>query len=143
MSLIDRDSAFGRRVVERLINEEVIWLTTVRSDGRALPVPVWFYWDGDDGLLTYSQPKALKLRNIEANPLVTLNFNSDEHGDDVARFEAEAWIDLDAPQAREIPELVEKYRVYSEIHGWVPERAWDDYTVPIRLRLTKLWGYLD
>lgn len=143
MSLIDRTTPFGERVAERLTNDLVIWLTTVRPDGQALPTPVWFWWDSDESLMTYSQPQALKLRNIETNARVTLNFNSDAHGDDVVRFEALASIDPSAPQAREIPAMVEKYRAESVRLGWEPEHAWDEYTVPIRVKLTRLWGFLD
>ena len=102
MSLIDRTTPFGERVAERLTNDLVIWLTTVRPDGQALPTPVWFWWDGDESLMTYSQPQALKLRNIETNARVTLNFNSDAHGDDVVRFEALAST-RDPCHGREIP----------------------------------------
>ena len=43
---IDTSSSFGRRVVERLENEHVVWLTTVAADGTPQPSPVWFLWDG-------------------------------------------------------------------------------------------------
>lgn len=143
MPLIDTSTPFGQRVAERLTDDLVIWFTTVRPDGQALPTPVWFWWDGDEALITYSKPGGLKLRNIEANPRVTLNFNSDAHGDDVVRFEGLAQIDRDAPQARDIPAMVEKYRNESIRIGWEPEHAWDEYTVPIRVRLTRLWGFLE
>ncbi len=33
-------------IEERLRSNEMVWLTTVRPDGRPHSVPVWFLWDG-------------------------------------------------------------------------------------------------
>jgi len=75
------------KVADRLDEEVVAWLTTVRPDGQPQSSIVWFLRDGDD-LLIYSQENAGKLRNIAANPKVAFNLRSDEHGD--FDFEAEA-----------------------------------------------------
>lgn len=90
MVQIDTSTEFGQRVERRLREERIIWLTTVRRDGQPVPVPVWFLWDGGSELLMYSRPNTPKLRNIARNPRVALNFNSDEYGNDVIYFEAEA-----------------------------------------------------
>ena len=60
----------------RLRSEQVAWLTTVRADGQAQSSPVWFLWDGDSFLL-YSQPDAQKVRNVAANPKVSLHLGDD------------------------------------------------------------------
>ncbi len=65
--MLDTTSEAGSRAEERLHDEEIAWLTTVRPDGQPQSVPVWFLWDGE-GFLVYSRPGARKLRNIEANP---------------------------------------------------------------------------
>lgn len=39
---IDRSSEFGARVLRRLEEDEIIWLTTGGKDGAPQPNPVWF-----------------------------------------------------------------------------------------------------
>jgi PPOX class probable F420-dependent enzyme len=73
--VLDTTTEAGGRVERRLREEQIIWMTTVRSDGQPQSVPVWFFWDGEK-FLVYSQPGRQKLRNIERNPRVDLNLNS-------------------------------------------------------------------
>ena len=84
----------GKRAAARLKEEEIAWMTTVRSDGQPQTVPVWFLWD--KGFLIYSQPNTQKLKNISRNPHVGLN--SDAQGNNVVRLEGTASIDEDAPR---------------------------------------------
>jgi PPOX class probable F420-dependent enzyme len=107
--LFDTTTEVGKRAEARLKEEEIAWMTTVRSDGQPQTVPVWFLWE-DDGFLVYSQPNRQKLRNITLNPRVGLNLNSNEEGNDVVRLEGTASIDKDAPQSSEVAPYVEKYR---------------------------------
>ena len=37
----------------RLREEEVAWLTTVRSSGQPQSVPIWFLWDGETFPVTH------------------------------------------------------------------------------------------
>ena len=84
--MFDTTTEAGKRAVERLQEEEISWMTTVRSDGQSQTVPVWFLWD-DGGFLIYSQPNRQKLKNIARNPHVGLNLNSNAQGGDVVRLE--------------------------------------------------------
>jgi PPOX class probable F420-dependent enzyme len=68
---------------------------------------VWFFWDGE-GFLIYSQPGRQKLHNIERNPRICLNLNSNAQGGDVVRAEGTAEIVEDAPLATEVLEYVER-----------------------------------
>ncbi len=77
---IDTTTEFGARVLRRLADEQVAWLTTVSPRGAPVPSLIWFWWDGERALM-YSQPDTPKLRNIAANPRVTLNMNSVGGGD--------------------------------------------------------------
>ncbi len=77
--LIDTNTEFGKRVAERLRNDELLWLTTVTPEGAPQPSLIWFSWDGET-VLIYSQPNAPKLRNIAGNPRVSLNFQANAHG---------------------------------------------------------------
>ncbi|MEJ7816893.1 MAG: TIGR03667 family PPOX class F420-dependent oxidoreductase [Rubrobacter sp.] len=107
--MFDTTTEAGKRAESRLREEEISWMTTVRSDGQPQTVPVWFLWD-DEGFLIYSQPNRQKLKNIARNPHVGLNLNSNEHGGDVVRLEGTARIVGDAPPASEVAPYVEKYR---------------------------------
>ncbi len=126
------DTEFGARVARRLGNELIIWLTTVRADGQPQSVPVWFLWD-EGTFLIYSQPGRQKLRNIDKNPRVDLNLNSNTHGGDVVRVDGATAIIEDAPPATEIPEYVEKYRAAMARIGFDPE----GFAVPLRVTPTR------
>jgi PPOX class probable F420-dependent enzyme len=74
---------------ERLRSEEMIWITTVRPAGQPQTSAVWFHWDGTD-FLVVSQPAAAKLRNIAAQPRVSLNLNGTGYGADLVVVEGRA-----------------------------------------------------
>ena len=43
------DSPAAFNPIDRLLREElVVWLSSVRPDGRPHLVPIWFSWDGRD-----------------------------------------------------------------------------------------------
>jgi PPOX class probable F420-dependent enzyme len=67
---------------DRLAADQVVWLTTITDAGAPAPYPVWFVADGDD-VLVFSEPTARRVHNIELRPIVSLNFNCDEHGGNV------------------------------------------------------------
>lgn len=139
--LIDTSTEFGQRVTERLRDEDVVWLTTVTASGQPIPVPVWFLWDGEDGVLIYSYPNTPKLRNIEQNPRVSLNFDSDGFGGNIVQFDGEARIEHDGPPAIEVPEMLEKYDEGIRRLGMTPESFSDALPARIWVQLTKLRGH--
>jgi PPOX class probable F420-dependent enzyme len=132
-AVIDASTEAGARAAKRLEGERIIWLTTVRADGTPQSSPVWFVWDGTEFLI-YSQPGRPKLRNIEGNPRVALNLNSDEGGDDIVTVSGAARIDLGAPPVKDNPRYVEKYAESLGRFGWSPESMSADYSVPVRIR---------
>ena len=115
----------------RLREEEISWMITVCSDGQPQTVPVWFLWD-DEGFLIYSQPNRQKLKNIDQNPHVGLNLNSNEQGGDVVRLEGTARIAGDAPPASEVEPYVEKYRESIARIGFDVEGFAQAYSVAVR-----------
>jgi PPOX class probable F420-dependent enzyme len=129
--LFDTTTGAGKRAAARLKEEEIAWMTTVRSDGQPQTVPVWFLWD--EGFLIYSQPNTQKLKNISRNPRVGLNLNSNEQGNDVVRLEGTASIDEDAPPSSEIPSYVEKYREGIARIGFDVEGFARSYSVAVRV----------
>jgi PPOX class probable F420-dependent enzyme len=140
MFSIDTSTDFGKRIADQLANEEVIWLTTVAADGTPRPVPVWFLWDGES-VWVYSQPNKPKLRHIEQNPHVSLNFNTDPTGLNVSVITGTIQIDSSAPSADKVPAYVEKYRAPAAKLGWSPEQFASSYSVPLRFTPAKLHGH--
>lgn len=134
--MLDTTTELGRRAERLLREEETIWLTTVRADGQPQSVPVWFVWDGETFLI-YSRPNNQKLRNIQRQPRVGLNLNTDEHGDRIVRVEGTAEVVEGAPLATEVPAMVEKYRAGIARIGMEPAGFANAYSVAIRVTPTR------
>ena len=120
----------------RLRSEQVAWLTTVRADGQAQSSPVWFLWDGRTFLL-YSQPGAQKVRNVSANPKVSLHLGDDGAGDDIVTFEGAATVEPDTPRADRVAEYLAKYQTAIEALGYEPGPFARTYSTAIRVRPTR------
>ena len=130
--MFDTTTEAGKRAEVRLREEEISWMTTVRSDGQPQTVPVWFLWD-DEGFLIYSQPNRQKLKNITRNPHDGLNLNSNDQGGDVVRLEGTARIADDAPPASEVAPYVEKYRESIARIGFDVESFAGAYSTAVRV----------
>jgi len=89
MVTLDLSVAGATHAADRLRREEMIWITTVRGDGQPQTSAVWFHWDGTDFLL-FSQPRAQKVRNLAAEPRVSLNLNGTGYGADLVIIEGTA-----------------------------------------------------
>jgi PPOX class probable F420-dependent enzyme len=137
---IDDSTEFGKRVIQRLNHEEVIWLTTVQPSGMPQPNPVWFLWENSTFLI-YTQPGSYKLRNLQNNARVSIHFNCDEAGGDVIVFTGEASIDSDTPPADRHPAYLSKYGQGITGIGMTPESFTGSYSVPIRVKPAKVRGF--
>lgn len=137
--MIDEGTEFGARVARRLREETVVWLTTVTPAGAPLPRPVGFLWDGNEVVSMYSQPGA-RVRNIAANPKVTLNFDCDGSGGDIVVLSGTAHVDADASAADAHHAWLEKYAAQIEQLGLTPAAYAARFSVPVRIRLTRLDG---
>lgn len=137
--MIDEATDFGARVARRLREEMVVWLTTVTPAGAPLPRPVGFLWDGGEVVSMYSQPGA-RVRNIAANPKVTLNFDGDGRGGDIVILSGAAHVDADAPAADANPAWLDKYTAQIEQFGMTPASYAARFSVPIRVRITGVSG---
>jgi PPOX class probable F420-dependent enzyme len=137
--MIQFEGEFGTHVLQRLQNEAIIWLTTVSWDVTPQPNPVWFYWDGKNCLI-YSKPGTAKLRNIERNPRVALNFEgATETGGDVVILTGVASIE---PQSPPPPDgYVMKYQATAKAFGYTWEQLHTEYSVAIRIQLIKYRGF--
>jgi PPOX class probable F420-dependent enzyme len=138
--VLDESTEFGRRAARRLREELIGWLTTVTPKGAPVPVPVWFLWDGDRSILLYSRPGKPKLANIAANPKVSLNLDGNGTGGNVVVCRGNATMS-DDPPATAFPGYVEKYAGRISANGWTPESFAEDYSVALRIELTRITGW--
>ncbi len=140
--MIDWSTPFARKVKRHLRSERIIWLTTVGADGVPHPRPVWYVWDGAEFLI-YSKPNMQKLRDIAANPIVSLNFNMDAIGDvDVIILTGEARLDPNAPPPHHVSAYVRRYREQMRLSLKMTPRQYSDaFTVAIRVRPTAMRGW--
>jgi PPOX class probable F420-dependent enzyme len=131
---------FGRKVERRIQAEQDIWLTTSGEDGTPQPRPVWFWWDGETFLI-YSQTTAHKVKHIQKNPNVALNFNEGGKETDVVVFIGTARIDPDAPPAHQHKEYFNKYRSGIKSLNSTPEQFSAEYPIAIRVTPKSLRGW--
>jgi PPOX class probable F420-dependent enzyme len=138
--MIDESTDFGARVARHLRDDVVTWLTTVTPAGAPLPAPVWFVWDRADTVTMYSMDRA-RVRNLEANPRVTLNFAGDGRGGDIVVLAGRAAIERDAPTAAESEAYLAKYAGHIERIGMTPATFAQRYEVPVHIRITRVSGH--
>jgi PPOX class probable F420-dependent enzyme len=128
--VIDPSSEKGKRVLRRLEEELVVWLTT--GGERPQSVPVWFLWE-DGSFLIYSVP-GRKVNQLEEHPNVHLNFNSTRSGGDVVRFEGRAEVVGGHPPATSNTAYIRKYGEQIERLGMTPEGFAEEYSIAISVR---------
>ena len=138
--MFDTNTEFGQRVIRRLDEERIIWLTTISRQGIPSPRPVWFLWE-EDSILIYSRPKTHKLAHIRANELVALNFDSDGLGGDIIIISGKAYIDETAPRADRVPAYVEKYRGGLKRITMSPDQFAKSYSVAVRVKPLNIRGH--
>jgi PPOX class probable F420-dependent enzyme len=146
--VIDTATEFGQRVANRLRDDPVIWLITVRPDGAPVPSPVWFHWDGHSFLI-YSQPDTPKLRNISSNRHVALHLDSEDRtgrgghdGENIVIISGLAQVDPDAPPGEKHAGFIEKYLDSGRCAAWGLAFAdlAREFSVAIRVNPTRLRG---
>lgn len=123
------------RAWQRLIDEPIIWMTTVTAAGQPQTSPVWFLLDGDE-VLVYSA-RSRRLTNIAANPRVALNLDGNGRGGDIVTVEGTARLVRDEPPASTNPAYVAKYVAFMARNGWTPAQFSDLYPVAVRIRLDR------
>ena len=126
-------------ITERLGTEPVVWLSTIRPDGRPHIVPVWFSWDGES-ILFFSKPGAQKVRNLRANPEVMLAVGSPDETMDVELIEGQAEV-LDVPAATLAPGRLDKYAALMAHVGLTLEQFVRTYSQAVRIRPTRFLGW--
>jgi PPOX class probable F420-dependent enzyme len=124
---------------KRLRETRTVWLTTVRADGMPQPTPVWFLWQNGT-ILIYSQPDAQKIRNIAQNPLVAVNLNTDDWGNEYLVIMGEASIDKNQPPSNQVPEYIEKYREGIRDIKMTPGSVAESFSTAIRIKPLRVRG---
>ncbi len=122
---------------ERLRNDLMIWLGSVRPDGRPHLVPVWFLWDGDR-ILIFSKNDH-KIRNLQNNQRVMLALDDTKGGDDVVMVEGEAALLERGSVTPALPAYEEKYAAKLAQFNWTGESMGREYTEPISITPTKFY----
>lgn len=132
---LDRSEPKAAHAADRLESDLVAWLTTVAPNGTPQTSPIWFLWDGD-GFLLYSL-ESVRVRNIEANPHVSINLDGNGQGGDIVVVEGTARVDRDAPAVPDNPEYLAKYGPRMDANKWTPEWFAGRYSAPIRIIPTR------
>jgi PPOX class probable F420-dependent enzyme len=135
------DSAFGRRVRDRLRDERVIWLTTCGADGTPQPNPVWFLWEDPARVLIFSRADAYRLVHIRSRPRVSLHFNSDADGGDVVVLTGSAGVASDVPPAHRHAAYTAKYGdAMTRVSGRHEDFS-AEYPVPLVVTVDRVRGF--
>ncbi|MFL5659605.1 MAG: TIGR03667 family PPOX class F420-dependent oxidoreductase [Ktedonobacteraceae bacterium] len=137
--MLDLTQPGHAHVDERLRSDIMLWLNTVRPDGRPHSAAVWFLWDGSQFLI-FSQPNKQKIRNLQHNPNVVLALDNTKNGSDVIVIEGKAELLKPGDVNTTLPAYAEKYLPELKDMGWTPESMAADYSQPIRVTPTKFVG---
>jgi PPOX class probable F420-dependent enzyme len=125
MRALDPTTADGARVLRRLETELMGWVTTINPDGQPQSSPIWFLWrDGE--VVVYSHKRAPRNANVEANPRVAFNLNTDPDGEDVVTMEGAPDRPGPSPSSADVA-FQAKHRHMLDRYGWTPEWLAENY----------------
>ncbi len=138
--MLDLTKTRDAHIDERLRSNIMIWLNTVRADGRPHSAAVWFLWDGEIFWI-FSRPNNQKIRNLRQNSNVLLALDDTKNGSDVIQVEGKAELmDNNNDVNAILPALAEKYGPIIKRLGGSPEGMLADYSQGIRITPTKFLG---
>jgi PPOX class probable F420-dependent enzyme len=136
--MLDLSQERDSHIEQRLRDDSIIWLGSVRPDGRPHLVAVWFLWTGSD-LLIFSKPDQQKIRNLRQSSRVVLALDDTNHGVDSITLEGEAEL-VDDPEVNcTLPEYVTKYGADIKGIGYTPETMAGVYSQAIRITPKKFY----
>jgi PPOX class probable F420-dependent enzyme len=123
--------------LERLRDDPMIWLASVRPDGRPHLAAVWFHFDGER-ILIFSKPATQKVRNLRANSAVTLGLDDTHGGEDAVTVEGRAELVSMADVSAAMPAYTTKYAAGIAQLFQDPDRMIAEYSQPIRITPTRI-----
>jgi PPOX class probable F420-dependent enzyme len=144
--MIDESTPLGARILERLKEDRVIWMTSV-DRGAPQPAPVWFLYERTpegERIIVYSKTGARRIANIQSDQHVSLNFNCTPDGGQVHVIRGTARIALHLPAVPQNQAYMDRYR------DWIQDGAdWNrsfegfaaQYSVPIEIVDLAVWGW--
>lgn len=139
--MLDLTKTQEAHIDQRLRSDVMIWLNSVRADGRPHSAAVWFLWDGSVFLI-FSRPKTQKVRNLRQNTNVLLALDDTKNGSDVIQVEGKAeLLEGNNEVSATLPAFVEKYGAMIKGMGSKPEDMAADYSQAIRITPTKFGGW--
>lgn len=121
---------------QRLRSDPIIWLCSVRPNGRPHAAAVWFLWDGSS-ILIFSMPTAQKVRNLRHEPRVTLALDDTHAGDDPITLEGTAEILEPSVVTTQLPAYAEKYGELMKEIDLPPDKMAQIYSQPIPITPTR------
>ena len=133
--MLDLTNKRQAHIDARLRSNIIIWLSSVKPNGGAHIVPVWYYWDGEF-VYIYSKPDQ-KIRNIAQNTLVMLGIDNTNEGADPIMIAGEAEIRPREEALTTQPGYVEKYQSRLDSFKWTGESMAQEYSEPIKIKPTK------
>ena len=136
-SVLDLTQERHVHIDQRLHNDEVIWLNSVRPDGRPHAVVVWFLWDGET-ILIFSRPKNQKVSNIRHNQNVLLALDNTNNGEDPITIEGTAALLANNEVNVTLDAYIKKYGEGIKGLGTTPEQMGADYSQAIRITPTRV-----
>jgi PPOX class probable F420-dependent enzyme len=137
--MIDESTAFGALVARHLREDTVVWLTVVTPSGKPLPAPVWFWWDGEETIRVFSLPDTGRVRAIQNNPNVSLNFGGNGLGGDIVILSGEATLTDDSPVVNQA--YARKYEAGFKRLGGTAESFAAKYSAALSIRITQVRGH--
>ena len=133
---LDMSDPRQAHTAERLRVDEILWLASVRPDGRPHLVPVWFLWEGET-ILLFSKPENQKIRNLRQNPAVSVSLDNSDHGDDATVLEGIAAVIEDPEVTTALPDYASKYAASLTDMGTTAESMAREYSQAIRITITR------
>jgi PPOX class probable F420-dependent enzyme len=137
---MDAHSLATARIGRFLEREPVVWLSTVRADGRPHLVPTWFVWDGQTVVIV-SKPGAVKVANLRADPRAMLALGDADDDFDVGLLEATAEIATEPTPLVLPPGFAAKYGSRIEAMGLTVAQFARTYAQVIRLTPVRALGW--
>jgi PPOX class probable F420-dependent enzyme len=131
-SFLDLSQTQDAHIDQRLRDNVILWLTSVRPDGRPHAVAVWFLWDGD-AFVIFSRPRNQKIFNIQQNSRVLLIVDDSHLGADPIVIEGEATLLAPGEIDLTTSAFVEKYGERITHIGYTPASMAAAYSQSIRV----------
>lgn len=136
-SILDLTKKRDAHINQRLHENIIVWLNTVRPDGRPHAVAVWFLWDGETFLI-FSRPKNQKVYNIQNNAHVLLAVDDTHEGADPITIEGTAILLEPGTVDTTLATYVAKYGTGMTRIGYTPEQMAAVYSQGIRIVPTRV-----